>query len=144
MVKGAILATQRADLENGNINSIVKLLALGNPAAIPNLEGNKKESFAIEILQSEMRDIKRMMEMLAMESRREGKGSITAVEFDRISTQVDRIASSKRMPRERQFEELKNLLMQAEELMMIAEDKASHMLFRNLMRRIQEAMENIA
>lgn len=60
-LKDAIEATVSADGEAGNVNSIVKLLALNNPARIPELKGQKEE-LAMGILQAEMREMRKMME----------------------------------------------------------------------------------
>ncbi|MCW8932093.1 MAG: hypothetical protein OQL19_17910 [Gammaproteobacteria bacterium] len=53
----AINAHKEAEGQKVNINSIVKLMALSNPAAIPILEGDNKEAFAIDVLQTKLNDM---------------------------------------------------------------------------------------
>jgi hypothetical protein len=140
----SINATKEAEGKQGNINSIVRLMALNNPAAIPTLEGDNKEAFAIDVLQSQMSDIRKMMEISMMENRRGvSKGSISSIEYERISNKLDKLMNSKRrMPRERHEKEFHRLMMEAEEVSMHFEDKTDHRMFRYLQERIHNAMRN--
>jgi hypothetical protein len=130
----SINATKEAKGKQGNINSIVRLMALSNPAAIPTLEGDNKEAFAIDVLQSQMNDIRKMMETSMMENRKGvSKGSISSIEYERISNRLDRLMDSKRrMPRERHEKEFHRLMREAEEVSMHFEDKTDHRMFRYL------------
>ena len=56
----AIKETKNASVD-GSVNSIVKLLALNSPAAIPELAGSDKNALSLDVLVSEMSDLKRMM-----------------------------------------------------------------------------------
>lgn len=141
-LKEAIDATRNAD-SNASINSIVKLMALSNPAVIPDIESGKKETFAFEILQSEMRDMKKMMEMALMEGNHRKKNSISTIEFERISKKIEQITNTKRIPSERKLNDLKHLQRDTERLMMMARKEEDHMYFRNLMERIEIAMHDI-
>jgi len=143
-LKDAISATINAEGDSGNINSIVKLLALSNPATIPELEGNKKEVFAIEVLQSEMMEIRKMMEMLLLEGRIKPKNSLIAVEYERISNKLDQLTNTRRIPLSKKHEELQALLEESKELMMVAEDKVEMMHIDRLMRKIKRTLSNIA
>jgi len=143
-LKAAIGATRKADGITGNVNSIVKLLALSNSAAIPNLEDNNREMFAFEILQSEIREMRHMMEMVAKNGSGKYKGSISTVEYERISNKVDQVSNSRRVPFEKKRDELRRLMREAEELMMTAREDSEHMIFRNLMERISRALEDVA
>lgn len=140
----SINATKEAEGKQGNINSIVRLMALSNPAAIPTLEGDNKEAFAIDVLQSQMSDIRKMMEISMMENRKGiSKGSISSIEYERISSKLDRLMNSKRrMPRERHEKEFQRLMMEAEEVSMHFEDKTDHRMFRYLQERIHNAMRD--
>lgn len=140
----SINATKEAEGKQGNINSIVRLMALSNPAAIPTLEGDNKEAFAINVLQSQMSDIRKMMEISMMENRRGvSKGSISSIEYERISSKLDKLLNSKRrLPRERLEKEFHRLMMEAEEVSMHFEDKTDHRMFRYLQERIHNAMRN--
>ena len=140
----SINATKEAEGKQGNINSIVRLMALSNPAAIPTLEGDNKEAFAIDVLQSQMSDIRKMMEISMMENRKGiSKGSISSIEYERISSKLDRLMNSKRrMPREKHEKEFHRLMMEAEEVSMHFEDKTDHRMFRYLQERIHNAMRN--
>jgi len=140
----SINATKEAEGKQGNINSIVRLMALSNPAAIPTLEGDNKEAFAIDVLQSQMSDIRKMMEISMMENRKGvSKGSISSIEYERISNKLDKLMNSKRrMPREIHEKEFHRLMMEAEEVSMHFEDKTDHRMFRYLQERIHNAMRN--
>ena len=140
----AILATKAAEGQQGNINSIVRLMALSSPASIPTLEGDNKEAFAIDVLQAQLNDMRKMIEISMLESRRIGpKGSIPSIEYERISSKLDRLINSrKRMPRENQEKEFHRLIMEAEELSMHFDEKSDHRMFRFLMERIHRAMRN--
>lgn len=139
-----ITATKVASTQQGNINSIVRLMALSNPATIPTLEGDNKEAFAIDVLQAQMNDIRKMIEISMIDNRRGGsKGSISSIEYERISNKLDKLINSrKRFPPEVQEQEFHRLIMEAEELSMHFNDKNDHRMFRFLMERIHKAMRN--
>lgn len=139
----SINATKEAEGKQGNINSIVRLMALSNPATIPTLEGDNKEAFAIDVLQSQMGDIRKMMEISMMENRKgNSKGSISSIEYERISNKLDNLVSLRnKMPREHREQEFHRLLMDTEEISMHFEDKTDHRMFRFLMERIHKAMQ---
>lgn len=140
----AIIATKAAEGQQGNVNSIVRLMALSNPASIPTLEGDNKEAFAIDVLQTQLNDMRKMMEISLMESQRGlSKGSISSIEYERISSKLDKLINMrKRMPREVQKREFHQLIMETEELAMHCDEKTDHRLFRYLMERIHRAMNN--
>ena len=143
-LKDAIEATAAADGEKGNVNSIVKLLALSNPAKIPDLKGNKEE-LALGMLQAEMREVRKLMEMTLHERHRSPRrNSITAIEYERISNTLEKLQATKRMPTPERMEQLHMLIRETEELMMRCEDKAEHMHFRHMMERIHRAISEIA
>jgi hypothetical protein len=136
----SIQATIDADGENGNVNSIVKLLGLSSGASIPDIQGDKKESMALNVMHSEMKEMRRMMEMLSVEGRLGGRGSISAIEYERMSSQLEQLLNTKRIPREQKNEELHKLRMECEEIFMHARDESEHMHFRNLMKRIERSI----
>ncbi|QZN91904.1 hypothetical protein [Idiomarina abyssalis] len=138
----AIVATKAAEGQQGNVNSIVRLMALSNPATIPNFEGDSKEAFAIDVLQTQLNDMRKMMEISLMENRRGvSKGSISSIEYERISNKLDKLINmKKRMPREVQDKEFHRLMMETEELSMHCDEKTEHRMFRYLMERIHKAM----
>lgn len=140
----ATKATKAAEGQQGNVNSIVRLMALSNPATIPTLEGDNKEAFAIDVLQTQLNDMRKMMEISLMENRRGvSKGNISSIEYERISSKLDKLMSAKRrMPREIQEQEFHRLLMETEELSMHCDDKTDHRMFRYLMERIHKAMSS--
>jgi len=139
-----IVATKAAEGQQGNINSIVRLMALSSPASIPTLDGDNKEAFAIDVLQAQLNDMRKMLEISMMESRRSGsKGSISSIEYERISNKLDRVINSRqRMPEKVRSEQFHKLIMETEELSMHFEDKHDHRMFRFLMERIHRAMRN--
>lgn len=143
-LKEALEATLEAEGVEGNINSIVKLMALGRAAQIPDVE-NQKESLALEYIQAEMRDMRRMIEVGLHESRGSSKqGSISTIEYERISRKLDKIANNPRMSLEKRHDELRHLMQETEELMFSSNDEMDHHHFRRLMERIHRTLENIA
>lgn len=140
----AIIATKAAEGQQGNVNSIVRLMALSTPANIPTLEGDNKEAFAIDVLQTQLNDMRKMMEISLMENRRGiSKGGISSIEYERISSKLDKLINAKRrMPREVQEKEFHRLMMETEELSMHCDEKTDHRMFRYLMQRIHKAMSS--
>lgn len=142
-LKDAIEATAAADGEKGNVNSIVKLLALSNAAKIPNLKGDK-EGLAFGMLQAEMREVRKLMEMtLHDRSRSPRRNSISAIEYERISNTLEKLQASKRIPTSERMEQLHMLMRETEDIMMRCEDKAEHMHFRHMMERVHRALSEI-
>jgi hypothetical protein len=143
-LKDAIEATVAADADAGNVNSIVKLLALNNTAKIPDLTGNK-EGLALGVVQAEIQEMRRLMEMSLYErSRSSRRGSITAVEFERISATLEKLQSAKRVPGPERMEQFHQLMRETEELMMRCDEKSDHLHFRRLLERIHNAAAEVA
>lgn len=146
-LKSSLEATAAAESDATNINSIVKLLALNTPAQLPDLE-NGKESMALEYLQAEMRDMRKMVEISMMEGRNlPHRGSISAYEYERISKEVEKLTSKisrAKMSSPERHERLHMLMREVEELMIHCEEQADHMHFRRLMERIHRAEAEIA
>lgn len=136
----AIDATIASDGASGNVNSIVKLMALSQPASIPDIQGETKEDFAFDVLQSEMRDMRRMMESVMMNGGSKQKGSIAAVEYERISARFDSLIHNKRISLGRKMEGIHQLQREAEELYMNAHNPEESHHFRNLAHRIERGM----
>lgn len=139
-LKDAIEATVASEGEAGNVNSIVKLLALNNPAKIPDLKGGK-EGLAFGVLQAEMREVRKLVEIAVHErSRVPRRSSITAIEFERVSSTLDKLQAARRMPLPERMEQLHMLMREIEDLMMRCEEKTDHMHFRSLMERCHQAI----
>ena len=141
----AINATKEAEGKQGNINSIVRLMALSNPASIPTLEGDNKEAFAIDVLQSQMSDIRKMVEISMMSNgRHNSKENISSIEYERISNKLDNLLNmKKRIPRELHEREFHKLMIEIEEISMNVENEKEHRMFRYLMERVRRAMHNV-
>lgn len=143
-LKDSIQATVAADGEAGNVNSIVKLLALSQSAKIPELKGDK-EGLALGVLRAEMQEMRKLME-LSMHERNRGsrRGSISAIEYERILNTLEKIQASKRVPASERADQLHILMRDTEELMMHCEEKTDHIHFRHLFERIHRAFSDIA
>ena len=138
-LKDSLQATAKAEGKAGNINSIVKLMALSSPAQIPDVEN--KEGLSLDYMRSEMREMRKMVEMAMMDDRKRGRrGSISAIEYERVSSELSQIVSSKRISPDGKLSRLHRLIEETEELSMNCEEKSDHMHFRNLIHRIQRAM----
>ena len=62
----AITATMSADPAEGNVNSIVKLLALNEAASIPNIE-DRRELLEFQVIQSEIRQLRTLIEQSSIQ-----------------------------------------------------------------------------
>jgi len=142
-LKEAIEATIKADGEVGNVNSIVKLLALNSAAKIPELKGGK-EGLALEVMHAELRELRKLIEVGALDrGRLPRRGAITVFEFERISNSFEKIMATKNVSESFREEQLSSLLREAEDISMRCEEKSDHMHFRHLMDRIHQAINNI-
>lgn len=138
----AIEATKAAEGDSGNINSIVKLMALSSPAIIPNLDNSNKEVLALDVMRSQMNDLKMMMEMMVHEGRKDisRRSSIAAIEYERIVNKLDKISSLK-MDIEQADREYTKLMRDTEEIMMNCGGELDHRMFKYLMDKIYRQRE---
>lgn len=138
-LKDSIEATVAAESDSSNINSIVKLLALNSPAHIPDLE-HGKERLALEVMQAELRNMRQMMEIAIFEGRKNIKNeSIFAIEYQRISSTLDKLLSTKRVSLEERIDRYHLLMREVEELMHTCRNEEENMHFRRLMERVHRA-----
>lgn len=133
----AINATKSAENEVGNINSIVKLMALNSPALMPNLDSNNKELLSLDVVRSQMSDLRIMMEMMMRENRRPASKSVSmaAIEYERITNKLDKLASS-RMSAAQADMEFSKLMQETDNLMMNCTNESDHMMVKYLIDRI--------
>lgn len=138
----AIEATKAAEGDSGNINSIVKLMALSSPAIIPNLDNSNKEVLALDVMRSQMNDLKMMMEMMVHEGRKgiSRRSSIAAIEYERIVNKLDKISSLK-MDIEQADREYTKLMRDTEEIMMNCGGELDHRMFKYFMDKIYRQRE---
>lgn len=138
----AIEATKSAEGDTGNINSIVKLMALSNPAIIPNLDNSNKEVIALDYLQSQMTDLRMMMEMYMQEGRKYNlkRSSIAAIEYERILNKLEKI-NQRKFDFPQADKEISLLLRDTEEIMMNCGNEPDHRMFRYLMEKIHRQRE---
>ena len=138
----AINATKGAETEAGNINSIVKLMALSSPALMPNLDNNNKELLSLDVVRSQISDLRMMMEMMMHESRRPSAKpvSMVAVEYERISNKLEKLATGKLSLSQADMEYSK-LMQETEALMMNCSNENEHMMLKFLMDRVYRQRE---
>lgn len=138
----AIEATKGVENDAGNINSIVKLMALSSPAIIPNLDKSNKEVIALDYLQSQMTDLRMMMEMYMQEGKKYNlkRSSIAAIEYERILNKLDKINQGE-MDLSQADREFSRLLRDTEEIMMNCGNEPDHRMFRYLMEKIHRHRE---
>lgn len=140
----AITATKTAEGEHGNINSIVRLMALSSPASIPNIEGANKETLALDIIQTQMNDMRKMLEISMMDNRHlNKKNSITAIEYERITNKLDKLINNIKLDPDTRAHEAMVLIRETEELMMNCDNQSEHKMFRFLMDRIHRSFRNL-
>jgi hypothetical protein len=139
----SITATVTAGSATGNVNSIVKLLALQRSAAIPDIEHNK-ESIAFDVLQAELKDMRKMFEMVMLDQRRRpSRGSIFAIEYERLSNNLDQLTSTKRMPKDDRMSGLYQLATEIDELASRCDEKQDHYHLRSLSERVHRAISEL-
>lgn len=63
-LKKAIEATYKSINENGNINSIVRLMSLNSPATIPHLNKSNKETLTLDVISFQVAELRKMMDFL--------------------------------------------------------------------------------
>lgn len=139
-LKDSIEATFEADGKQGNVNSIVKLLALNSPAQLPDIEHNR-ELLSLDVMHAEMRQVKNLVESMAVRGVG-GKSSIELIEYERISNELTSVINNKRLPEGERNERLHHLLMETEEFMMRSPSKENHRHYRNLMDRVHRALSS--
>ncbi|EJL6325861.1 TPA: hypothetical protein ACGGS6_003625 [Vibrio cholerae] len=143
-LKEAIEATAAAENDKTNVNSIVKLLALNSPALIPDLENGGKDSLAIEVMHAELRNMRHMLEAsISINPVSAKRGSIFTIEYERISSTLDKILNAKRLPTEERLERWHGLMRDTDELMQVCNTEEEHMHLMRLMRRVHEAEREI-
>ena len=140
-LKTAIEATKAAEGEHGNINSIVRLMALNSPATIPTLEGNNKETLALDILQTQMNDMRNMLEITLIEGKRGNrKGGVVSFEYERIANKLDKLANVKGLDIHKSEQEYHKLMMECEDLMMACDNEIDHRALKYLMQKVHRQM----
>lgn len=138
----AIEATKGVENDAGNINSIVKLMALSSSAVIPNLDKSNKEVMALDFLQAQMTDLKMMMEMVIQDGRRANakRNTIAAIEYERIVNKLEKLNQGK-LDLPLADREFSRLLRDTEGIMMNCGNELDHRMFRYLMDKIQRQRE---
>lgn len=138
----AIEATKGVENDAGNINSIVKLMALSSSAVIPNLDKSNKEVMALDFLQAQMTDLKMMMEMVIQDGRRANakRNTIAAIEYERIVNKLEKLNQDK-LDLPLADREFSRLLRDTEGIMMNCGNELDHRMFRYLMDKIQRQRE---
>lgn len=141
-LKEAIEATKDLGNDVSNINSIVKLMALNAPATIPNLDNSNKKEIALEYIQSQMSDLRLMMESLVKEGRmfNPNRNSIVSIEYERITNKLEKINPSK-MSFPQAEKEYMNLIRDTERLMMSCVNEEEHRMLRFLMDKIHRQQD---
>lgn len=139
----AIEATKSAEGDTGSINSIVKLMALSSPAGIPNLDKSNKEVMAIEFVQSQMAELKTMMDLIIQESRKNSlrRDSIASIEYERIHKKLEDLKQT-RLDLPQVDREYSRLLHDTQEIMMNCVNESEHRMFRYLLGRIERQRED--
>ena len=92
-IAAAIISTKDAEKDSTNVNSIVKLLSINTPASIPKLDRSNKESLSLDILSSQIAELRRILEMTLKDQRNSWRAgqAIMAYEYERLSRMLDRI-----------------------------------------------------
>jgi hypothetical protein len=137
-LRDAILATIEAEEDSGNVNSIVKLLALSESAKIPDLKGDK-ESVALEFLRAEMQQMRRIMESRFQSDRGSSKrDSIVSIEYERLTSIIDRLSTrnSRILPSER-LSHIESAIADIVRLIKLAEGKAEQNFFSSLLEKAE-------
>lgn len=140
----AINATKNAENEVGNVNSIVKLMALNSPALMPKLDNNNKELLSIDVVRSQMSDLRMMIERMLFENHRSSTspGSITVIEYGSIVNRLDQLHSDRIFGPETE-REYSNLMMEAHSLLNSCENERDRRMVQNLISRISRQQSDV-
>lgn len=140
----AINATKGAENESGNINSIVKLMALSSPALIPKLDNNNKELLSLDVVRSQMAELRMMFERMMFENHRalSSPVSIVAIEYGSITNRLDQLYSERTIgpASEREYS---NLMMEAHSLFNNCENDNEKRMIQNLISRISRQQSEV-
>lgn len=114
-LKESIKATYDADGTQGNVNSIVKLLALNTPAQLPDVEHNR-ELLSLDVMHAEIREVRNLLQGINPTSSRIRSKS-TEIEYGLkyLNKKLSDIMSAPNMDRKERDKQLINLLKQLEE-----------------------------
>lgn len=117
-------------------------MALSSPALMPNLDNNNKELLSLDVVRSQISDLRMMMEMMMHESRRPSAKpvSMVAVEYERISNKLEKLATGKLSLSQADMEYSK-LMQETEALMMNCSNENEHMMLKFLMDRVYRQRE---
>lgn len=118
-------------------------MALSSPAGIPNLDKSNKEVMAIEFVQSQMAELKTMMDLIIQESRRNSlrRDSIASIEYGRILKKLEDLKQT-RLDLPQVDREYSRLLRDTQEIMMNCVNESEHRMFRYLLGRIERQRED--
>lgn len=141
-LKESVQATYEANGAQGNVNSIVKLLALNSPAQLPDIEHNR-ELLSLDVMHAEMRQVKSLVETMAMKGIG-GKASFELIEYERLSNELTQLTNpNKRMSMGERNDRLHRLLMEIEEYSIRASSKENMHHYRMLMDRAHRALSEM-
>ena len=136
-ISESITATFNSIGKKGNINSIVKLLGLSDPAMIPEIEGDKREALSLSLIQDQISDLKKLIEINILTPEEGRVQDYIAVEFNRIVKNAEDLKkASKTMPYKLFIEKNESLRKDCEILFKKSEDKLSKELIQRLLNRL--------
>ena len=139
----AINATKGAENESGNINSIVKLMALSTPALMPKLDNNNKELLSIDVIRSQMLELRMMIERMMIANRPSSTPvSIVTIEYGSIINRLDQLYAERNSGpmAEREYS---NLMMEAHSLLNNCENENEKRMVQNLINRISRQQNDL-
>ncbi|EKL5296866.1 hypothetical protein QPI28_004506 [Vibrio parahaemolyticus] len=134
----AISATVGADGQQGNVNSIVKLLALNSPAQIPDIE-NSRELLSLDVMHAEVRQMKSLLENITNVAR-PSKASFALIEYERLNDEFHRLQNARRLSPEERMDRMHRLIRDIEESMMHCRDAESHNYYHALMDKVHRSI----
>lgn len=137
-LKAMIEETIAAKDDAANVNSIVKLLAL-TPASLPKLDRVNKENMTLDLIQTQIADLTKMVGQTVHNIRFAPARNIYVGEYDRLAMRVEKFRAMRNsVEKERLWQQL---VHDVEEMMMICEDRDGRRMFERLMRRLHEEVE---
>ncbi|WP_229660118.1 hypothetical protein, partial [Tersicoccus solisilvae] len=122
----------------GNVNSIVKLLALNSPAQIPDIE-NSRELLSLDVMHAEVRQMKSLLENITNVAR-PSKASFALIEYERLNDEFHRLQNARRLSPEERMDRMHRLIRDIEESMMHCRDAESHNYYHALMDKVHRSI----
>ncbi|OAN60832.1 hypothetical protein A8B79_09980 [Balneola sp. EhC07] len=135
----SITATKKAINEKGNINSIIRLLGLNAPAKVPLIEDGNKNSLEIKVIQNQLSDLKKMLEINYLTEEEGRKNDYIVLEHRRILRQFEKLKKlSIDFPKEAIQDEFSEIMSDLMKLVDQCDDNLNREIIFRLIKKVDD------